>query len=278
MEFYIIIILQLILFSMALHRYKLKFLQGSQRQGLSNISQIKALISLIQIHRGLSSAWLNGDDTKQKQLQIIEQNIHTETQYFQSKTSINTNSRWTSFIDHWGRLNKQDSGRDSDNNFKQHTQLITNLLYLLEDEAERNHLNATSLPKFKNVGFVWRELAVTAETIGQSRAIGMGIATSKVCTSVHKIRLSFLLQKIQQTMDETLPQLSALECFAHKHSDLLKIATSKIEFLISTIERELIVTSEVTIDKDEYFALATDSISALDNIFAHQIEQIEHTI
>jgi len=249
-----------------------------QKQGVLNITHIKALISLIQVHRGLSAAWINGDQSKQKQIIAIEEKVAKESHYLKKQASINKRARWISFVDHWGRLAKKVSNLDADNNFKQHTHIVTTLLFLLEDEAERSHLNATNLPKFKNVGFVWRELAVTAETIGQSRALGVGVATSKKCSSVDKIRLSFLLQKIQQTTDETLPHLSVVEHFQHQHSDLLKIATIKMEYLITTVERELLKTEDITIDKDDYFSLATDSMQALDNIFNHQVEQIEQMI
>lgn len=278
MESYIIVLTLVIFSVVTLHYYKVKHLKKLQIKGVSNISHLKALINLIQIHRGLSSALISGDQSKQIQLLSIQKKIHFESKHLQDQTSITGCDKWESFTDHWGRLIKPTSRRDTDNNFKQHTQLVTNLLYLLEDEAERSHLNASSLPTFKNVGFVWRELAVTAETIGQSRAIGMGVATSKSCSCVHKIRLSFLLQKIQQTMDETLPQLSVLESFQYKHDKLLNVAISKMEFLIATIEQELLKSSNITIDQDKYFALATESIEAVNDIFNHQIEQIEQSI
>lgn len=278
MEIYIVIFILMVLCSIALHYYKIKQQRELQNKGLINIQHIKSLITLVQNHRGLSSAWLNGDNTKQGQLTVIENKSKTEIQHLEQEEPIIINSRWMAFIDHWGRLNKHDSSRDPENNFTQHTQLISNLLYLLEDEAERSHLNALSLPNLPSIGFVWRELVVTTETIGQSRAIGTGVATRKTCSNVHKIRLSFLQQNIQKTMNETLTKLSSLERFAEKHVELLKTAKSKMQFLSTTIERELISANEVTINQNEYFELATDSIKALDNIFDHQMKQIGEMI
>lgn len=278
MEICIIVLTLIILFSVTFHYHKIKKQRLLQAQGLVNISYIKRLISLIQNHRGLSSAWLNGDHSKQAPLQDIEKKVGFEIKYLQSQIEVQETSRWNGFIDHWGRLNQQDSHRDSENSFQQHTKLIANLLYLLEDEAERSHLNAICLPKLRTIGFVWRELVVTTETIGQSRAIGTGVATNKACSSVHKIRLSFLQQNIQRTMNETLSKLSALESFTKKHFELLDIAKSKMEFFSKTIEHELIEASPITINQDEYFALATDSIKALDDIFDHQMQQIQQTI
>ena len=278
MEIYIIILLLIILFSVWLHHYKTKQQKTLCVQGLDNITHIKLLISAIQTHRGLSSALLNGDQSKQVMLATIEQQVKSEVKYLEEKCTIDKNGRWGSFIDHWGRLKTNDKARDAENSFKQHTQLIANLLYLLEDEAERGHLNAGSFPKLPNIGFVWRELVVTTEIIGQSRAIGTGVATSKKCTSVHKIRLSFLQKNMQKTINSTLPKLSSLERFTNEHKALLNVAKLKMEFLSNTIENELISTEQISINQDEYFALATDSIKALDSIFNHQIEQIQQII
>ena len=278
MGIYIVILLLIILCAVVVHYYKIKQQKTLQSEGLVNISHIKSLITLIQTHRGLSSAWLNGDKTKQGQLTIIENQSKTEIQHLEQQEPIVKNNRWMAFSDHWKRLNKHDSSRDPENNFTQHTQLIANLLYLLEDEAERSHLNAVSLPNLPSIGFVWRELVVTTETIGQSRAIGTGVATRKKCSSVHKIRLSFLQQNILKTMNETLSKLSSLERFTSKHVDLLKTAKSKMQFLSTTIECELVSANEVTINQDEYFTLATETIKALDNIFEHQMEQIGEMI
>jgi hypothetical protein len=261
-----------------LHHYKIKKQKKLQKQGLVNIAHLKRLISLVQTHRGLSSAWLNGDESKRTALQAIKQQVHVEIEALTSQPSIQATSRWVGFLDHWGRLNKKDNQRNPDNSFKQHTQLVANLLYLLEDEAEHSHLNAICLPKLPNIGFVWRELVVTTETIGQSRAIGTGVATSRICSSVHKIRLSFLQQNIQKTMNETLSKLSSLQAFTDKHTELLKIASAKMEVLSKTIEDELIGTATIKINQDDYFALATDIIKALDDIFDNQMQQIEQTI
>lgn len=278
MGIYLIIILVIISLSVAYHYYKIKKQTVLKHNGLKNVTEIKLLISDIQTHRGLSSAWLNGDESKKSTLSNIKQNISTKIQYLEQQDSVNIRSRWKSFVDHWGRLNKSDSNRDPENNFIQHTQVISNLLYLLEDEAETSHLNAIAIPEFPNIGLVWRELAVTAEKIGQSRAIGTGVTTRQYCSSVHKIRLSFLKQHIEETMNEILSKLSYVDCFSHEHDQLLKDAKLKMEFLTLTMEHDLITPDEITINQDEYFNLATNAMIILDRIFAHQIKQIKHII
>lgn len=275
MEIYIVMLV-IVLCSAILGRIlHARSVGNSQAAGLANIVKIKRLISLVQQHRGMSSAWLNGDLSKRSNLQNIEQQI-TKLCTEINKTNIGKlNPRWIGFLDHWSRLNRKVEDRDIGNNFKQHTQMIENLLYLLEDEAERAQLNSTSLPELPNIGYVWRELVLTAESVGQSRAIGTGVATAKQCTSVDKIRLSFLEKHIKLTSHEILTKLSNLEQYSTQHGKLLKAAQSKMQQLIETIESELIQASPITMDQNSYFDLASDTIQSLDNIFDSQIDQVK---
>lgn len=278
MEVSIAIILVVIMVSVLLHHYNIKKQKQLQHRGLTNITHIKALISALQTHRGVSSAWLNGDQSKQPILVKIERQVDELIQFLMTQHSVINNGRWASFIDHWGRLNQVGHNSDAQHNFNQHTTMIASLLYLLEDEAEQHALNAITLRQFSHIGFVWRELVVTTEIIGQSRAIGTGVATRKVCSSVDNIRLSFLLQDMQQTISETLPKLSSLASEREKHNLLLDLAKSEIKLLTTSIEQDLIAESQVSINQDKYFALASNSIKALDNIFAHQVEQLNRVI
>jgi len=278
MELFIVIFLLIGIALVFINRYKRKQQKKLQVQGLTNITHIKQLMSLVQIHRGLNSAFLNGDQSKASVISSTTNKIKSEIKYLELQDSIYQNHRWKTFNEEWVFLKEANNTRNADISFTLHTHLIVSLLYLLEDEAEGSYLNAMCLPQFPTIGFVWRELISTTEAIGQSRAIGMGVATSKKCSSVHKIRLSFLQQNMQKTMEETLPKLSSLAHFSQEHNELLSIAKSKVALLSLTIERELISADLVTIDQDEYFAQATNSIAALDNIFAHQVQQIEQQV
>lgn len=275
---YIFVVVVLTISVMFIHLYKIKRTRTEQLEGLANIANVKSLISLVQKHRGLSSAKLNGDVEKTAELVTIERNINTICNDL-SKTKVVANNRWLSFYDHWGRLINQHSNTKPDiepsNNFKQHTMMISNLLYILEDEAESSHLNSLSIPSMPNIGYVWRELVVTTEIIGQSRAIGVGVATIGSCSSVDKIRLSFLEQHITKTSKNTLSQLPFLDDYDEQHHDLLNAAQKQMMELTHTIEQELIEKPLVTINANDYFNLATNTIAAIDDIFDNQLEQIK---
>lgn len=278
MAIYIVILLLMVLVVILLHHYKTKQKKALQVRGLANIAYLKSLIGAVQTHRGLSSAWLNGDQSKQAMLLTFEQQADSDIKYLQQDMAADENGRWDSFVDHWARINQPGNTNDADNNFKQHTQMIANLLYLLEDEAEHKHLNAMSLQALAHIGFVWRELVQTTEMIGQSRAIGTGITTRKICSSVDKIRLSFLQQNMQKTINETLPKLGSLDSESEQHKALLTTAFATMQCLMETIKSDLIQADKITITQDQYFALATNSIKSLDEIFKHQLAQVKQVI
>lgn len=280
MEIYftIIFVVCIVIFFFLLHRHQSKKHIQSKVLGIKKVSCLKKLISLTQSHRGLSSSWLSGDHTKQLALKQIVKNIQDVIQELTYKHDIKTISRWDSFNDHWSRLRNKKTITSANDNFHQHTQIIRNLLYLLEDEAEHCNLNKSHLPELPNIGYVWRELLVTAENIGQSRALGTAVATTKTCSSVDKIRLSFLHKHIETTTNQILTKLSSLKELADEHEKLLSTARVKVAEFTRLIQRELIETKQVTIDHNEYFTLASDSMKSLDDIFNHQLKQVEQVI
>lgn len=278
MTIYIIILLLMVLCLVLLHHYKNKQKKILQTQGLANITYLKSLIGAVQTYRGLSSAWLNGDQSKKAMLLTFEQQANSDIKHLQQFMLSNQGGHWDSFVDHWGRVNQPGNTNDAENTFKQHTQMIANLIYLLEDEAEHKHLNAMSLKQLRHIGLVWRELIRATETIGQSRAIGVGVATKKQCSDLDKVRLSFLQQKMQKIINDVLPKLGSLESEKEQHKLLLTAAISTILCLMEAIESKLIEADKITISQKQYFTLASNSIKSLDDIFKHQIEQIKQVI
>ena len=61
-----------------LQQIKAKDNKKAQQQGLDYISQIKKIITIVQQHRGLTAAWLNGDTKVTTQLVILKQLISKE--------------------------------------------------------------------------------------------------------------------------------------------------------------------------------------------------------
>ena len=252
-------------------------LKNKQQLGLSYIGTIKNIIVLVQQHRGLNAAWLNGDKKIETKLMMLKQHISILGKELKT-TELAKDERWIGFNDHWQRLLQLNNQITPANSFEQHTKMVRNLAYFLEDTAEKYCLTSDFLMELPNIGFVWRELVQATENIGQSRALGSGITAKKVCSSVEKIRLNFLTQNMTSVTTNILKQLSCLENSLHSHNELVKKATQKMQQLIDTINHELVNAEKITLDNAEYFELASDTMNALNNIFDDQLKQIAKII
>lgn len=268
----LVVILAFIKFSLSKKR-KLK----RQKQSLLNVKEIKVLIYYAQQHRGMVSAYLNGDKAAFDKITVLRKKIARTLRKIELQVS-NENERLQSFVEHWQRLGNREITLSTESSFSQHTALIKNLLYLVEDEAERGLLFSQFLPQYPKVGYVWREVLCSTEIIGQIRAIGVGVATRKICSSTDKIRLSFLKQQINDVIASVLNELHCLPKFADEHNRLIRIAKKQTNSLIDTLEIELLSSNQITIDRQNYFDQASSVIQAIDNVFEHQLTQISNAL
>lgn len=248
-----------------------------QQQGLLNIKSIKHIIHLIQQHRGMTAAYINGEKNVLNRINIIRGHIKDSINNSDIKLNKN-NERWQNFVDHWQRLGIGKIHTSAENSFAQHTKLIGNLLYLVEDEAEKGLLFSQFLPQFPQAGYVWREVLCSTELIGQARAIGVGVATQASCSSIDNIRLSFLQQQISEVIGTVLNELYCLPQYVEQHNQLIKTAQHQTEKLVKTIEQKLLSSKKITLDQTAYFEQATLVIKSIDDVFEHQLTQISDSL
>jgi len=257
-----------------LHKNKIK---RSQLIGIDYIVQLKALIYLVQQHRGLSICLLNHDDSSQSKLMTTQADIVNLLNKIEA-FELSFNQRWISFIDHWDRMLTLKNELSFSDSFDQHCLLIKNLSLLLEDTSENYLLTGEFCTKFPNISYTWRELILATENIAQARAIGTNVCMQEYCSNVDKIKLHLLIDNIKKITANTLYKLHYINADVDKHDDNMNAATLKIEILTDIIFTELIDTENITLNHQQYFSMATLTLKAFDEIFYHQIEQIKKII
>lgn len=265
------------LITFLLKQMKKKKIKSNQKNGLITILQLLNLIAHIQKHRGLNAAWIGGDSKAHSQLIALKASISQISNKMHDEKVI-TDERWVAFLDHWRRLLELNEKLTISNSFEQHTRMIRNLIYLIEDIAELSYLVSDHLPELPHIGFAWRELASAIESIGQSRAIGSGVAAKSYCSSVEKIQLSFLSEAMTEITDNTLKKLSFLPSKRSEHEALILNATQKMNELNTIISNKLINTTVISVDSLEYFGLATEVMEQVNAIFIHQTKQVEQLL
>lgn len=227
------------------------------RTGIVYLKKLRVLLMHIQQHRGLTNGFLSGNLSLVPEIQKLEIQIKNEIADIQAITGwIQTNSKWDSIVDHWLRIGANYKQVDAENNLKQHNNLIANILYLIDDLAYAHHLGKLGLIGATDSD--WRKLLFVAEYVGQARALGMGVVSRGVCTSVLRIQLNHLMVKIETNINPAWPD-STQRDFRY----FLKVIAGQV------------ITDTPSIAPVEYFKLATGCIEHVLAEFDRQVEKIQ---
>ena len=247
-------------------------LQLRQKSALLAINQLKNLIGLIQKHRGTCATYLQGDHGAKPAVIELRQQIMQVTNRCKQSDVINVQDRWFSFADHWQRLELKALNLSVNISFEQHTELISNLLFLLEDIAESQGFNKLKFAQLPNINMLWRELPLTVEYIGQARAVGVAVATSKVSTQIDKVKLGYLHKKINQLSEAVFQHINANETLQANQLQLLEVAQDACKLLTEKIQQELIDVTQVKLSPDSYFALASNTMQATNRLLELELQ------
>lgn len=226
-------------------------------QGVVYLQHLRELLTYVQQHRGLTTGFINGNHAAKSDIEALSLKIKRAlVQVDEAGEWIHSNVKWASLIDHWSRLGQLYLQANPDKNFNQHNVLIANLLYLIDDVADAHHLTKVTGDAMDTD---WRYLLSIAEYIGQVRALGTGVAAKGVCSSVLRIQLNHLRNKIASSVDGAWPVQ----------------ARTDIQQLLHCIETQLIV-DQPSIKPDDYFKLATCCIEHVLYQFDHQIGRLQY--
>ncbi|TCI01892.1 hypothetical protein EZV61_16640 [Corallincola luteus] len=228
--------------------------------GLAWLKSFRQLLTLIQQHRGLTNGYLCGDSGLNKRILPLQGKTTRLIRQLQLSDSwLADNPEWQGIERHWQRLSTGFNNQTSANNLEQHNKLITNLLYLVDDCGEAHRLYELKDQQGRSIRYLWQSLLVTAEHIGQARAIGTGVAASGQCDSVDRIRLAYLQKAIAD--------------FVAVERAMNKTALSN---LLQVLAQE-VITDRPTVSANEYFDIATQALEEVFVSFDQAIEALQET-
>lgn len=229
-----------------------------KRNGLQAVQQGIALMSVVQQHRGISAALLNGDQsfaTRQtaKQAEIaatlnaLSQAVARDPALSGSRADLATLST------DWEELRATVREIDSTQSFIRHTELVRNILHFVGDIGERaGLLEGRDKRLHKLLETLLLRLPLLVETIGQVRAMGTGFAAKGRCGAVGRIRLTFLGRRIQECMTQLDPALQ----------DIGQDSQGKVEELLSVLTSRIVRAEQIDIAPERYFQVSTEAIDA----------------
>ncbi len=169
-------------------------------EGLVWLQALRALITHLQHHRGLTSGVVGGDASLQAQLEDVQIQISLDFGAINSLGAwIKQHELWQYITQHWARLARNIYQLPVTRSIDQHNRLIRSTLLLVDEVAARFHLQVD------HGGHLWRDLLSLAEDLGHVRALGTAIAAGAgKMAMLEEARARDSLQKSLRAVARTL--------------------------------------------------------------------------
>lgn len=255
-------------------------ISSSQRNGLEYNVAVRTLLQQVQQHRGLSSVYLGGkseikDKISQKQVDVqaaIKKIDELDNKYGKD---LNTTANWNSLKTEWTSLQKEVFSLPPSESTARHTKLIGKIMNFNTDIADASGLILEDkLDRYYLVDMIISKLPATAEYMGQARATGAGVAGKKEMTRDERFKLLYLTQSIVSALNETDRSINIV----YKDHPELKVklgeaaskALGESQKLVDTINTDLLVKEDITMDSDQYYTFATSVIDDIYNLINAQ--------
>jgi len=228
-------------------------LRETQIVGIIWLAHLRTFVSRAQRHRGLSTAYINGNSDRSRELENLSRSISGDIKRISDVGIwITENDNWNAIVEHWQRLaDSYKTNSSSENNLIQHNRLIQNTLYLIEEMSDEHALLEIKYDQSESIEFLWKDLLHAIEYLGQARAVGSGITAKHSCSSVERIKMNYLHKKIEENC------LGVTQYLPQGH-----IAEQEVRTFLSTIQRDLLA-HRCMLDTTQYFDMATKTIEFL---------------
>ncbi len=257
-------------------------------------NELKTFLKYTQQHRGMSSGYLNGDQSFKENMLDVEDKLTDQINIIDQidkkvGNQFNTTEKWSQLKSQWQSISENLDSLDAQESFKIHTELTGKTMELIKDTADASKL--TVVPQLDSsylMDSIVNQLPLLTETMGQARAKGTAAATKKVITDEEKLQLiSFIsttedlsrnIERAHNIIESENPTVAKELVETYQASQ-----TVTLEFL-EVFENKVI--KVVDIESGQFFDIATKTIDAsfalyeletkmLNQLLLDQVSQLE---
>lgn len=237
-------------------------------EGAKYNNELKTFLHYTQQHRGMSSGFLNGDESFKgqmldKQQQLAEQIKKIDQLDQKVATTLHTTEKWTELKNKWGTIPDNIFSMQASESFSVHTEITNETMELIKNTADSSKL--TVVPQLDSsylMESIVNQLPLLTEMMGQARAKGTAAAAKKVMTDEEKLQLTAYVDSIRdasKNLERAYNIIKAENPAVGKSLEETYQASqaATTEFL-DVFENKIIKT--VDIESSQFFALATETI------------------
>lgn len=233
---------------------------------LAACRSLLALVGHFQQHRGMSSAWLSGDqgfkarlDGKGREIEGLIPSLRDVARRESARAHpCLTLNDLSLFQFNWGQLRDKLADLSVEQSIAQHSFLIDQLLQWLAalGESRVELLLGDKCARGLVRNYASRLPALT-ECLGQARALGTSVAARRGCSAVARVRLMFLVARAETLLNQA-NEVGGRGARAER-------AALAVQQMARVIRTRMLLSSGISVAAQEYFEIAS---AAIDSVFA----------
>lgn len=195
------------LLAVNLYHLEQRLIDRSQQElaSLEMIKPIATLVQHLQVHRGLSSGVLNGDERMEYRRAAREKEIQEALQAVAASLppQLAATDSWQTLVAAWASIQQEGLKLAARENFLRHTTLIEELARFKRVIADQNSLtNDPDIDSRYLIDTVVDELPRALESMGQLRALGTGALSRKEPLAMaQQVELAVALGRLNSAVD-----------------------------------------------------------------------------
>ncbi len=256
--------------------------------GIAYLRPLRALLDNVQKHRGAAAAWLGGDasfliNMSDRQADIakgIAAGDEADKIYGQS---LKMSGTWKDLKDKWQTLKSRVKEFTPKENFEQHTAYIAFIKTAMTQVEDNSGLTLDpDADSYYVQDVVAARLPAMAESLGQARALGAGIAARRTITNEERARIALMKGIAEDAMQAAQRDLRVAgennsELRARIDASVQENQRQTLEF-VEILTREFIASNEIKIDPKTYFAQVTQAIDGVYTLYDRLMPELHGLI
>jgi hypothetical protein len=255
----------------------LAILHQNQQLRLKALNLVKALydqVRVIQQHRGATNGALAGNSFFESKTRVLAREVNDRFKdlnlMMTEVSGLHDSLTWSDINNAWQTVHLQWRQDELIENFELHSHLVDQMLkYIAGIGHKAEDLIETNFHNKALSHYVFEDLPLFIELLGQIRALGTSAAVVGVVDEATEMRLRFLIGQLHKQKIKVKEQAQRFS------QDVIEITTSlidallcepKLERLFRIINQDILTGREIITTADEIFTLSTSIIDAHYNV------------
>ncbi|MFE8072534.1 methyl-accepting chemotaxis protein [Marinobacteraceae bacterium S3BR75-40.1] len=258
---------------------------SAERAGLAELPALKTSMALIQQHRGLSAAYLAGNDSFRQPMDAKAQEVGASLDQLSASLAKSPLSgglveKVKALRSGWKSLAARVASMSPQESFDAHSALVAELFDLIALVGEKSNLILDSeLASYYMIDLVLNRFPALSEAMGQARGIGAGVAAagqhanrSWARLAIREDRIGQLARNLEYNLDRVYQQRPALKAQLGHLGDSARTNVNRFSQLLRS---KLLDAETLEVTAEEIFRSSTRAINGVFDVFDQALPVLE---